>query len=134
MVVTYIEKEEHSANEPAGTLKLYFDGAEVMSNDLDMDTETFDKIFTIGAHPNSVGDFVYIYPQFKWFKGSIDDVVVYDRALTISEIDKLSSTSFASVLANDIEVDGQEMTARLLAEGYPCARRTTKNNVPQRTL
>ena len=111
MVVTYIEDEDASDDEAAGTLKLFFDGEEVMSNDLDMDTETFDKIFTIGAHPNSVGDFVYIYPQFKWFKGSIDDVVVYDRALTISEIDKLSSTSFASVLANDREVDGQDMTA-----------------------
>ena len=77
---------------------------------------TFNKIFTIGAHPNSVGDFVYIYPQYKWFKGSIDDVIVYDRALSISEIEQLSSTSFASVLANDREVDGQTMTANLISD------------------
>ena len=116
VVVTYIENENASDDDPAGTLKLFFDGEEVMSNMLDMDTETFNKIFTIGAHPNSVGDFVYIYPQYKWFKGSIDDVIVYDRALSISEIEQLSSTSFASVLANDREVDGQTMTANLISD------------------
>ena len=49
------------------------DLTESIENQLgDVNNQTFDKIFTIGANPNQNGDYVYIYPQYKWFKGSID--------------------------------------------------------------
>ena len=76
-----------------------------------MNTQTFDKVFTIGAHTNQNGDYVYTYPFYKWFKGSIDDIVVYNRVIRSDEIETLSATSFASVLANDIEVDGEDLSA-----------------------
>ena len=76
-----------------------------------MNTQTFDKVFTIGAHTNQNGDYVYTYPLYKWFKGSIDDIVVYNRVIRPDEIETLSATSFASVLANDIEVDGEDLSA-----------------------
>ena len=61
-------------------------------------------------------DFANIYPLYKWFKGSIDDILVYNRVLTEDEIKGLSSTSFATVLANDIEVDGETLSATLVED------------------
>ena len=98
-------------------MKIYFDGEMVVSNNLgEVNNETTDKVFTIGANPNQNGDYVYIYPLYKWFKGSIDDLIVYNRVLESDEINSLSSTSFATVLANDIEVDGEDLTASLVED------------------
>ena len=101
----------------SGMMNIYFDGERVISNNLGaINNETFNKVFTIGANPNQNGDYVYIYPLYKWFKGSIDDLIVYNRVLTGDEITGLSSTSFATVLANDFEVDGENLTATLVED------------------
>ena len=98
-------------------MNIYFDGERVLSNELgEVNNKTFDKVFTIGANPNQNGDYVYIYPSYKWFKGSIDDLIMYNRVLTQDEIKSLSSTSFATVLANDLEVDGESLSATLVDE------------------
>ena len=113
VIVTYSSSEDTAST--SGMLNIYFDGKEVVSNQIgDMNTQTFDKVFTIGAHTNQNGDYVYTYPLYKWFKGSIDDLIVYNRVLDSDEINGLSSTSFATVLANDIEVDGEDLTASLV--------------------
>ena len=75
----YIEDEDASDDEAAGTLKLFFDGEEVMSNDLDMDMRHLIKYLQLVLILTQLVTSFH-YPQFKWFKGSIDDVVVYDRA------------------------------------------------------
>ena len=116
IILTYSSSDvsDTSATD-AGMMKIYFDGEVVVSNNLgDINNETTDKVFTIGANPNQNGDYVYIYPLYKWFKGSIDDLIVYNRVLESDEINSLSSTSFATVLANDIEVDGEDLTASLV--------------------
>ena len=114
VIVTYSTSEGLSTDtaSTSGELNIYFDGQKVVSNQIgDMNTQTFDKVFTIGAHTNQNGDYVYTYPLYKWFKGSIDDIVVYNRVIRPDEIETLSATSFASVLANDIEVDGEDLSA-----------------------
>ena len=118
IILTYSSSDDTDtvAND-AGMMKIYFDGEMVVSNNLgEVNNETTDKVFTIGANPNQNGDYVYIYPLYKWFKGSIDDLIVYNRVLESDEINSLSSTSFATVLANDIEVDGEDLTASLVED------------------
>ena len=85
VIVTYSSSEDTAST--SGMLNIYFDGKEVVSNQIgDMNTQTFDKVFTIGAHTNQNGDYVYTYPLYKWFKGSIDDLIVYNRVLDSDEI------------------------------------------------
>ena len=122
LILTYSTSEETDTTttgsiSSSGMMNIYFDGERVVSNELgDVNNQTFDKIFTIGANPNQNGDYVYIYPQYKWFKGSIDELVMYNRVLTQDEINSLSSTSFATVLANDFEVDGETLSANLVKD------------------
>ena len=119
VIITYSSSvaTDTVASDSTGVLTIYFDGDKVISNQLgDINNESFDKVFTIGAYPNANGDFANIYPLYKWFKGSIDDILVYNRVLTEDEIKGLSSTSFATVLANDIEVDGETLSATLVED------------------
>ena len=122
VIITYTSSEASDSTSTdslssSGMMNIYFDGERVLSNELgEVNNKTFDKVFTIGANPNQNGDYVYIYPSYKWFKGSIDDLIMYNRVLTQDEIKSLSSTSFATVLANDLEVDGESLSATLVDE------------------
>ena len=109
LIITYSEPDASTGS--VGTLTIYYDGKTLGGNPIgDMNTQTFDKVFSIGAHTNQNGDYVYTYPLYKYFKGSIDDVIVYDRVLNSEEIISLSSTTFTSLLSNDVEVDGEDMS------------------------
>ena len=46
-------------------------------------------------------------------QGSIDDLIMYNRVLTQDEIKSLSSTSATT---NDLEVDGESLSATLVDE------------------
>jgi len=64
------------------TLELYVDGSTVVDDDTDTsnsDTLASDGIFYVGRYYNVV----------KGFKGAIDDIRVFDRALTEIEIEGL---------------------------------------------
>ena len=114
VVLTYSSEDTVGTN---GELIFYYDGKKVISNKVGaLDAFTLDKIFTIGAIPNEVGSNVYLYPSHRPFRGAIDDVIVYSRVLKTEEITTLSLNTLTSVLANDLEVDGQTLTASLSSD------------------
>ena len=74
VIITYTSSEASDSTftdslSTSGMMNIYFDGERVLSNELgEVNNKTFDKVFTIGANPNQNGDYVYIYPSYKWFK------------------------------------------------------------------
>jgi len=108
-----------------GTLRVYVDGLEdeVLSA---RDRATFDPSYSVvntihGAYIGAItenGD--PAFPLVKFFQGVIDDVALWDRALTLSEIDYLWNNGDGNpVIEVPSAVADLEQNAFGLLENYP---------------
>jgi len=71
--------------ESSGSGKLYVDGTLIKENSFTLQDLTNDYGFYIGAENNAVDDII------KMFIGQLDDMVIYNRALSDGEVTQLSS-------------------------------------------
>lgn len=71
-------------------LKFYNDGKLVFtSSSVAMNTYVLSKIFCFGTTPNPNGDVPYFSPDYPGFKGKLDDIGIWNRALTDCEVEQL---------------------------------------------
>lgn len=75
--------------DPTGT-RIYLDGAVKSSNtNFINNTHVTDKDLSIGVAVNTVGYAPYVDGNVGYFKGIMDDVRIYDRALSAPEVQEL---------------------------------------------
>jgi hypothetical protein len=73
-------------------LTFYNDGNLVFTSPaVSMNTNVSSKIFNIGTHPTINGSSVYVDNLSKKFIGKIDDIRIYNRAITDAEISYLAT-------------------------------------------
>ena len=89
-------------NSDDGFIKLYLDGSIVESLDTNIsslltDIPDSDNRFKIGVRDLFNSGYTY-----GWFKGKIDDVGIWNRALTEQEIQNLYTSSSADILLNGV--------------------------------
>lgn len=85
-----------------GDILKFFNNGNLINtySSIDMNTTVSGKIFCVGRETNETGDDAYTNENYNGFTGSIDDVVIWDRALTDQEIANFYVSSTSDILLN----------------------------------
>ena len=87
-----------------GDVLKFFNNGNLIStySGVEMSTTVAGKLFCIGRETNETGDAAYTHQDYKGFTGSIDDVVIWNRALTDQEIANFYVSSTSDIILNGI--------------------------------
>ena len=85
-----------------GDVLKFFNNGNLIStySGVEMSTTVAGKLFCIGRETNENGDAAYTHQDYKAFTGTIDDVVIWNRALTDQEIANFYVSSTSDILLN----------------------------------
>ncbi|MFT7585691.1 MAG: hypothetical protein ACI9EW_002119, partial [Cellvibrionaceae bacterium] len=99
-----------AAVKEGSVMRLYIDGSEEIPNTVITDTSTFDHAMNIAI--GRLGS----TQSGRYFNGNIDDMRLYARALTVTEVTAIMQSAGVianGVLTNDSDGDGDTLTAVL---------------------
>ena len=116
----------------AGTIKIYVDGAEVTTNASDSgsgnDIANGDNIFCIGGHSFDISGAGCTDAIRYWYDGLIDDVRIWQRAITATEVGDLYATP--CTFTNGASFSGEWLFDNSPNDTSGNALNLTANNTP----